>query len=336
MTPSRLEKIVIAIIYILPALLLAMAVAIKVFPEERFVHIDRELDESTLVLRQDNSFIVTPTIKSKAITLKVASIEKSAPGENIIVKKGHASSFYPVNPSLTPPRYIVKSYKGKNYLVGEKEKKLIPTENILRSYQSGSSASAMTDEEFSSLALSHDLAGFMDGTLIQYKDSIFVISEGKKYVITSPQVFTSLGYDWNSVLPASVGEARIHPNGDFPLLINSLHPDGTILMRDNPQAYYLVYRGERIQLTPEKYSSEFQTITPVKIPREEMQIEKICALNEDGQCTLGFDEAFLSQPGTSCFFQLPGDLKVKEIDVIFHRSMSLESLRDQARTLINK
>lgn len=330
------EKTSLAVIYVLPAICLAAVVALKIFPEERFSYSERNLDKSTLVLNNDNSFILSPQFKSRSITLSVTSAEKGAPGDNIIVKKGYAASFYPINPSLTAPHYAIKTYKGRYYLISEKEKKLIPTQNILRTYQASQSVSPMTDEEYSSLALSHDLAGFMDGTLIQYKESIFVISEGEKYVITSPQAFDLLGYNWKNVVIAEEGEARIHPNGDFPLILNSKHPDGTILMREEPLAYYLVHRGERIQLTPDRYMAEYRTITPVKIARENTAIEKICALNEDGQCTLGFDDAFLAQAGTGCFFQLPGGLKIEEIDVIFHRSFSLENFRAEAGRLINR
>lgn len=77
-----------------------------------------------------------------------------------------------------------------------------------------------------------------NGTLISYNNRVFLIDSGAKRWITNGDVFSSYGYPWFQVKPATTGDANL-PTGTN---INTLAP-GTIFRTDNSPVYIMTYES---------------------------------------------------------------------------------------------
>lgn len=334
-----LEKFTIAAIYTLPMLVVFLLAANKVFPREHFYYDTQKKESGQLHVSPRNTAIVTPQTKSKRITLamKIENDKEMADASpDIMVRKGFAAAFYPFNTSHKPREYVIRSYAGRAYLIEGNERRLIPTESMIKSYAASAKITAMSEAEYQQLELGHDLAGFMDGTLINYKDNIFVITGGRKMAIASPEVFSALGYSWDNIALASEAEMRAHPSAPAPLLPTSPHPDGTILEFSEPHSYALVDRGELIELAPEIYENYYKTVNPIKVTPQSNSSLKICSLGANGRCSVNMDDAFLNQQGESFLVTLPESSKIKSLKITFERNISFENIRRIAQELSAK
>ncbi|MBD3300812.1 MAG: hypothetical protein GF347_05680 [Candidatus Moranbacteria bacterium] len=325
-------------IYLLPAILAGVFILLKIFPNEVFIlSQDKEL-ESNLILIGENDLIAAPLYDFNKIKINISPDSASADeiDREITVKKDYIINFYPEKKqeSLIPP-YTLKKYNNKYYLVYENKKELIPTDKILESYGGNQKALPMNQAEFKKIPLSKDPATFIDGTLVGYKDSVFVISRGKMKVIASAQVFDRFGFNWDHVIEITPAEARIHKNDPEPLLLTSPHPFGTII--DNLDGtYYLIQEKERLKINDQDYQKYFGSVHPVSLnysgTLDNLNINqnRTCFLNNNLSCSLNIDKVFKNQAGYGYFFDLPKKLPLQQAKIIFTRKISLNNLKKTA------
>jgi hypothetical protein len=88
-----------------------------------------------------------------------------------------------------------------------------------------------------------DALSLREGVLIADKDKVYVIEQGLKRPITSPQVFLGLGYQWSNIQFPSQAVLNNHPTGALVGDIN-IPPNGSVIYAEGTGAY-LVENGKK-------------------------------------------------------------------------------------------
>jgi len=165
----------------------------------------------------------------------------------------------------------ISKYGKNTFFLGNEEKFLIPTDKIF-SLHFPSVYSPSSTEETHELPYSEDIIGLPEGTLISHNDGAFVISEKKKSLILSPEIFESMGYKWEEVKELIPFEAKLHPNHYILTDTYSPHPNGTVISRDD--RLYLVWEKELYSLTPEEKEKYFENQPVIEV--EERKNNAVC------------------------------------------------------------
>jgi len=122
-------------------------------------------------------------------------------------------------------------------------------------------------------------AGFRPGTLLSDAEGIYVIDGDRKaHPIGSVDIFESLGFDWNGVVPSDSEEIRFHKRGKI-LLFDAMQPDGTVFSDPTTKKYFIIKDGKKHRIESKEY---LEAITPVTKPI--IASEK--ALETPTSCTL--------------------------------------------------
>lgn len=93
-----------------------------------------------------------------------------------------------------------------------------------------------------------------DGTLIKSAGDprVYVLENGEKRHITTPDVFRYLGYDWRAVHTVSDIELNVYPEG-VPLTPDIIRrPDGTLIKGTESPAVYLIEGGKKRPIKNER------------------------------------------------------------------------------------
>jgi hypothetical protein len=88
-----------------------------------------------------------------------------------------------------------------------------------------------------------DALSLREGVLIADKDKVYVIEQGLKRPIASPQVFLGLGYKWSNIQFPSQAVLNNHPTGALVGDIN-IPPNGSVIYAEGTGAY-LVENGKK-------------------------------------------------------------------------------------------
>jgi hypothetical protein len=93
------------------------------------------------------------------------------------------------------------------------------------------------------------LVGWPDGILIKSNISpaVYVVSLGKKRLISSAEIFSGLGYKWQNLKIISQQEVDQYETGNT--IISLAHPDGTLLQFDDGPNIYLISNGQKRLIT---------------------------------------------------------------------------------------
>jgi hypothetical protein len=332
MNQKLFKKISLILIYLAPAGLAGYLVFRQLFPQVTFVYQKDDLAQSTLNLISSTSFAVSPGYDFKNIKIT------SQPATELEVKKGFAAAFYPEKPWSEQVPFNIKKYQGRAYYVTRAGKKLIPTPNILKSFVNHSDLEAlpeMTSAEFEAKPLEREVAGFQDGTLIEYDEAVYVITDGRKMAFAGPDVFDALNYDWSKVQKATPAEARLHSNTPAPLTLNSNHPNGSILKPEGQADYYLIQQGNQVKLNPQNKEAFYPAIAPITVPDPNQLKTKTCVVT-DQPGRVQPDPAFLEQVGNSYIFESTTDQTdqaeetpaFQTIKVTFTRQLSFQNIKN--------
>jgi hypothetical protein len=319
MKKSFLKKIILIAVYGLPFVLGIFFLINLIFPKQVYLYQKEKLEESSLVIDQKNSFFLAPLADFGVINLMLETEEKTEKEETVILKKGFAATFYPISKEPVPALKIKKD-RDNFYLVSEKEKQLIPTENILKSYtKNKETIPLMTAEERQKLTLALKPAGFREGVLISDEKQIFLISNGMKILFPSPLILEYLGYSWEKIIPATKEELRLHSSVNTVLYPILFHPDGTIIQQKGTQNYFLVQNGTLIPINEQERGINYETVTALTLPFN--QEERVCH-PVSGRCQFKLDHDFKNNDGGDYYFTLSSGMKIKSIRVEFSRSFN--------------
>lgn len=92
--------------------------------------------------------------------------------------------------------------------------------------------------------VSEEWLGWRSGTLVSFDNGIFVVDGNTLRPIGDPSTFLALGYQWDTVLPASEEEIGIYKKS--PLLdFGTTYPDGTILHEKETDSYSITKDGQK-------------------------------------------------------------------------------------------
>lgn len=102
--------------------------------------------------------------------------------------------------------------------------------------------SIISQVDFDSIPTGNALS-LREGLLIADKDKVYVIEQGLKRPIASPQVFLGLGYQWGNIQFPSQSVLNNHPTGSL-IGDTNTPPNGSVIYAEGTGAY-LVENGEK-------------------------------------------------------------------------------------------
>lgn len=144
----------------------------------------------------------------------------------------------------------VKVYKGALAFAFEKEEEISSSEKLQETLKKNNEGE------------------LLNGQLVSYNDTIFVVADGKTRAVLSPEIFEGLGYDWDAVEEVSGDIFNEYEKGEN-ITSGSSHPDGTIFDVDGELQIFLDGKRHRI---PEEIAQEeiLKKISPVIISDDKL------------------------------------------------------------------
>lgn len=112
-----------------------------------------------------------------------------------------------------------------------------------------------------------DALPLREGLLIADKDKVYVIEQGMKRPIASPEVFLGLGYKWGNIYTPSQSVLNNHPTGALVADINQ-PPNGSVVYAEGTGAYLIDNGKKRPFNTPYTYLSRYKWDDLMKTKRQ--------------------------------------------------------------------
>ncbi len=145
------------------------------------------------------------------------------------------------------------------YLLEDSKKRHIPSWSVFASQFNLRAVVIIISSEVNSYPLGDPLP-YQEGTLFRVKDSpaVYVVENGKKRHLPTPEIFESMGYNWGAVIMAEDNNlADLHPTGE-PISPIAAHPDGTLVKTASLPEVYLLEKGKKRHIpAPSIFSSRF-------------------------------------------------------------------------------
>lgn len=226
----------------------------------------------------------------------------------VIVRKSYRSFFFPDGePLRTAPKERGFSVNGVPYLFS--------TDTLYPFVSDRAAVSRFPKEKI--LVANDDLlaifppqesgAGFREGSLLSDAQGVYVIGgDGKAHPIGSTEIFESLGFHWNDVIPVDEEELGFHKRGKI-FLFDASQPDGTVFHDTEKNAYFVIENGTRRAIENREYlDSLLTTTTPIDASSSSLTVSASCVLertafsfiNPTYTCDIPLD-ALASFPGGS-------------------------------------
>ena len=177
--------------------------------------------------------------QSAFVEARADELDYNAPGQNI------------KNTSTYPDSSLFKVNEDYYILTAQKLKKFAGAEAFLAQYSPNQAISKNADF-LTKYELAEDKIGFSDGTLISYGDGVYIVSSSNVFPIDNPVTFEALGYNWESVIPASADEFSLYQKGKL-VNIKAAHPNGTVFSDPENGEYYIIERQSKASFAFWKY-----------------------------------------------------------------------------------
>lgn len=183
------------------------------------------------------------------------------------VARSYRSFFLPIDPTPIasfehPPLYQDAEdlyYAEINGVL----KRFVSTEAYLSRYPEAF-ALPLASSAAETLPLSDEWIGFRVGSLLAFADGVFLVtSEYEIRPFGSPDIFLSMGYRFDDVLPAHEEEIGIYERGRV-LAYGAPQSDGT-LFQDKDSGVYLIVNNQKLQpiTSPEYRKFILEKMTPI-------------------------------------------------------------------------
>lgn len=111
-----------------------------------------------------------------------------------------------------------------------------------------------------------DALPLREGVLIADKDKVYVIEQGMKRPIASPQVFLGLGYQWGNIQFPSQAVLNNHPTGSLVSDITK-PPNGSVIYAEGSGAYLIDNGTRRPFNSPYTYLSRYRWNDLMRLPQ---------------------------------------------------------------------
>ncbi|MBP9751293.1 MAG: hypothetical protein KBD19_00340 [Candidatus Moranbacteria bacterium] len=200
---------------------------------------------------KDSTFVTYAGTVGMFSSIRVElTLEKDSPrpdrNPEISVRKSYRSFFYPEGEP------IVAATKDRGFVVDKTA--YFFSDGTLRPFLSDRAALSWFPKEdilpanedlLRIFPPKEDLEGFRPGTLLSDMEGVYAIDgSGRARPIGSTAIFESLGFDWDSVVPADEEEIRFHERGKI-MLFDAPQPDGTFFSDTKTKRYFLIENGKR-------------------------------------------------------------------------------------------
>ena len=146
-----------------------------------------------------------------------------------------------------PNRSLIRvRNKPTVYVVEDGVKKPIPSESVLYSNGLTFNDVEIVEQDEADAYADGEAKCYADGTIVQEegRSEVYVIANGEKKHIQDPNAFTSLGYNWNSIVKVKPGVLGLYRNGEA-MKSNSTYPEGALIREVGKPTVYLVEGGKR-------------------------------------------------------------------------------------------
>ena len=221
--------------------------------------------------------------------------------------------------------------EGKDiFFVGENEKFLVPTKAIFSKHFPMKELPAPVDDP-SALPFANVLVNLPEGILLSDGQGVFVVSQGKLFLIRSPEVFEAMGYKWEEVKQMDNYEKSFNSYLSGNLIdFDSANPNGTILK--DAKGLFLVWGEKLYSLTPEEQAEYFPEQPIVEIDKKDLRAD--CSSDGNSKrisCCIDNADTRLNPPSYSPF------LNTIEWDMSkFVKKDSVEKIDWQSKIAVNK
>jgi len=185
-----------------------------------------------------------------------------------------------------------------------------------------------------------DANGIIDGSLVAYGESVYILSENFYFPIDSGETFLAQGYNWNDLQKISPDIiASYQKNKLFSL--QSPHPNGTILSTDNGKKY-LIKNGVKHPLTQGSWNN-LPARTPIAVSAESLTFSQSCDLKKANFgarkyiCEMPL-ENFTNLSGMDYQFKnnFGQNIRIEEINVRFKKEFGLMSLKNTILDILRR
>lgn len=159
------------------------------------------------------------------------------------------------------------SREGKDlFLLGDNEKFLIPKKSLF-SFNFPTKEIPAPKNETSSLPYANVLISFPEGILVSDGKGVFVISQGRLFLIRSPEVFEAMGYKWEDIIQMDSAEQifKAYTSGDL-IDFDAANPNGTILK--DGENLFLVWEDKLYSLTSAEFEKYFSRQPLIAVNRK--------------------------------------------------------------------
>ncbi len=124
----------------------------------------------------------------------------------------------------------------------------------------------ISDASFNSIPTGEAMP-LREGSLIADRDKVYVIEQGMKRPIASPEVFLGLGYKWGNISTPSNAVLSLHPTGSILSDTNQI-PNGSVVFAEGTGAYLIANGKKRPFSTPYTYLTRYSWNDLMKIRRD--------------------------------------------------------------------
>ena len=231
---------------------------------------------------------------------------------------------------------------GAYYILEDQNlKRFASVSAYLTQYSSGQAISK--DSDFlAQYPLHNDPAGFSDGSLISYGEGVYAISGKDFFPIDNPITFEAMGYDWNSVIPASADELALYQKGKL-TNIKGVHPAGTVFSVVEDNCYYLIQDGLKHFLPSTNIANSWAKNNPIIVSKKGREIFKDCRVDKKiltartYVCKLPI-ENLANLPGKDyeIMQNLNRDVEIDSLEVTFKKTVSFANLKATLRDMLNR
>lgn len=217
-------------------------------------------------------------------------------------------------------------------LRNEKLHPFISEKAFLTQYTKNSAIEKQADF-FKEYEESEKFLGFIDGTLLTFGGSVFLISEDKIYPIDDPVTFELSGYGWNDLLPATSEEMSIYEKQDT-FDINAVHPEGTVIFAKDNKKYYYIQDKTKREIPTKNIKENYSNGSIITAEEKSLNMKENCNLS-DSALSYGYNyncEIFIDElddlAGKDWQFKLSPQVNMDEIHLTFSRKINTYNFLD--------
>lgn len=181
-----------------------------------------------------------------------------------------------------------------------------------------------------------------NGTLFSFDNTVFLVTNNKAMPFDNQFTFTSLGYQWNDVRPASEGEIGLYQR-DKLFTINQPHPEGTIFKTRDSNKYFLIRQKSKIDVTDLELWKSAQTRNPILVDEESLNFKSGCKLAKNiwplhsYDCSIAIDDLSKFLGNAYQFALADVDAKdIQRVNIVFSRHFNWNNARDTLSDIKHK